>query len=133
MLEAVGIKVEIQQVPWDRFIADVWKKEIFFVSNWIGRATIDEQLYPFFHSSSSWNEYNYANPEIDKLLDSARGELDPAARKATYAKVQQILADEGPAVVPYFANYIYAISKKVENVSINSLKWVDVKAAMVRS
>jgi peptide/nickel transport system substrate-binding protein len=47
MLEAVGIKVDIQQVTWDRFNAEVWKKETFFISNWIGRPTIDEELYPY--------------------------------------------------------------------------------------
>lgn len=131
MLEAVGIKVEIQQVPWDRFNAEVWKKETLFVSNWVGRPTIDEQLYPYFHSTGSWNEYNYANPEVDELLDAARGELDAEKRKAYYAKVQEILAVEGPAIIPYFSNYATARADGVEGIPVSPLKWVDLRDAQL--
>jgi peptide/nickel transport system substrate-binding protein len=127
MLEAVGIKVDIQQVPWDRFNAEVWKKETFFISNWIGRPTIDEELYPYFHSTGSWNEYNYSNPEIDRLLDHARRELDLSARKADYVRVQEILAAEGPAVICYFSNYISAKASALEDTPVHPLRWLDLR------
>lgn len=129
MLEAVGIKVDIQQMPWDRFIAEVWKKETLFISNWIGRPTIDEQLYPFFHSTGSWNEYNYSNSEVDSLLDLARGELDIKKRRQYYNEVQRILAFDGPAIIPYFSNYVTARSVKVEGIPVSPLKWVDLRDA----
>lgn len=129
MLEAVGIKVDIQQMPWDRFLAEVWKKETFFVSNWVGRPTIDEQLYPFFHSTGSWNEYNYSNPEVDRLLDLARGELDIEKRRQYYHEVQKILAFDGPAIISYFSNYATARSVKVEGIPVSPLKWVDLRDA----
>jgi peptide/nickel transport system substrate-binding protein len=129
MLEAIGIKAEIQQVPWDRFNAEVWKKETFFISNWVGRPTIDEQLYPYFHTTGSWNEYNYSNPQLDKLLDEARRDLDLASRKAKYAKIQEMLAFDGPAVIPYFANYATARAKSLEGVPVSPLKWVDLREA----
>lgn len=129
MLEAIGIKVEIQQVPWDRFNAEVWKKETFFVSNWVGRPTIDEQLYPYFHSTGSWNEYNYSNPELDKLLDAARRDLNMESRKVTYAKIQEILAFDGPAVIPYFSNYATARAKNLKDLPVSPLKWVDFREA----
>ena len=129
MLEAIGIRAEIQQVPWDRFNAEVWKKETFFVSNWVGRPTIDEQLYPYFHSTGSWNEYNYANPELDKLLDEGRRDLDLASRRAKYGKIQELLAYDGPAIIPYFANYATARVKGLLDVPVSPLKWVDLREA----
>jgi peptide/nickel transport system substrate-binding protein len=133
MLEAVGFKVDIQQVPWDRFNAEVWKKETFFISNWVGRPTIDEELYPYFHSTGSWNEYNYANPEVDRLLDQARRELDLSARKADYAKVQEILAAEGPAVICYFSNYITAKVSSLEDTPASPLKWLDLRESRFKT
>ena len=129
MLEAIGIHADIQQVPWDRFNAEVWKKETFFVSNWVGRPTIDEQLYPYFHSTGSWNEYNYSNPELDKLLDEARRDLDLASRRVKYAKIQEMLAYDGPAIIPYFANYATARIKTLQGVPVSPLKWVDLREA----
>jgi peptide/nickel transport system substrate-binding protein len=129
MLEAIGIRAEIQQVPWDRFNAEVWKKETFFVSNWVGRPTIDEQLYPYFHSTGSWNEYNYSNPELDKLLDEGRRDLDLASRRTKYAKIQELLAYDGPAIIPYFANYATARVKTLQGIPVSPLKWVDLREA----
>jgi peptide/nickel transport system substrate-binding protein len=133
MLEAVGIKVDIQQVPWDRFNAEVWKKETLFISNWIGRPTIDEELYPYFHSTGSWNEYNYSNPEIDRLLDQARRELDLSARKSAYAKVQEILAAEGPAIICYFSNYITAKVATLEDTPVHPLRWLDLRESRFKA
>ncbi|MEQ8931903.1 MAG: ABC transporter substrate-binding protein [Silicimonas sp.] len=129
MLEAIGIRAQIQQVPWDRFNAEVWKKETLFVSNWVGRPTIDEQLYPYFHSTGSWNEYNYSNPEVDRLLDMARSELDPEKRRSQYAEVQKILAHDGPAIIAYFSNYASARAENVEGIPVSPLKWVDLRKA----
>lgn len=129
MLEAVGIRVDIKQVPLDRFNIEVWKKESFFVSNWAGRPSTDEQLYPYFHSTGSWNESFYSNPEIDTLLDAARRDLNLDSRKATYAKVQAILASEGPYVVSYFANYASARAKTLRGLPVSPLKWVDFREA----
>ena len=129
MLETIGIRAEIQQVPWDRFNAEVWKKETFFVGNWVGRPTIDEQLYPYFHSTGTWNEYHYSNPEVDRLLEAARSDLDLENRKSRYARVQEILAFDGPAVIPYFSNYATARASNVEALPVNPLKWVDFRDA----
>ncbi len=133
MLEAVGIKVEIQQVPWDRFNAEIWKKETLFISNWVGRPTIDEELYPYFHSTGSWNEYNYANPEVDRLLDQARRQLDLSQRKADYAKVQEILSAEGPAIICYFSNYISAKLSSLEDTPASPLKWLDLRESRFKT
>lgn len=48
------------------------------------------------------NNSAYANPEIDRLFDEQRTQTDPAMRKATYHKVQQILWRDLP-VLPFFA------------------------------
>ncbi|QRM33116.1 ABC transporter substrate-binding protein [Microvirga sp. VF16] len=129
MIEAIGVRVDIQQRPWDRFLAEVWKKENFFVGTWLGRITIDEQLYPFYHSSGSWNEYSYSNPEVDRLLDDARRATDLAKRKELYAKVQEILAFDGPAIIPYFMNYACAKSEKLKGVPPMPNKWVELRGA----
>jgi peptide/nickel transport system substrate-binding protein len=131
MLEAIGVRTEIVQVPWDRFNAEVWKKETLFVSNWVGRPTIDEQLYPYFHSTGTWNEYNYADPEVDRLLDGARRETDLNARKALYAQVQAKLAADGPAIISYFSNYATARVRNLTNLPVSPLKWVDFREAQL--
>jgi peptide/nickel transport system substrate-binding protein len=56
----------------------------------------------------SLNDFFYSNPEVDKLLSQAQGELDVQKRKQLYGKAQEIIATEGPAIIPFFKNNITA-------------------------
>jgi peptide/nickel transport system substrate-binding protein len=40
--------------------------------------------------------FKYSNPEVDKLLDTARATTDAGQRRAMYADVQKALACKGP-------------------------------------
>jgi peptide/nickel transport system substrate-binding protein len=57
---------------------------------WSGRADPDGNTWTFIHSRGPQNDGRYSNPEVDRLLDAARVELDPAARRALYAQIWQI-------------------------------------------
>jgi ABC-type transport system substrate-binding protein len=58
-------------------------------------------LEPLFHSrsaaeSDSSNRSFYRNPALDALLDRARAERDPSARRALYREASRILVDDAP-------------------------------------
>ena len=100
-------------------------------NNWFGRPTIDESLTPFYFTKSNWNYTGYSNPEVDKLLDQAKSLTDFAARKKLYDKVQEILYNEGPDVVPYFKNYVSANRKEVKNYKLIPVQYVDLRETWV--
>src|SRR5213595_207450 len=102
MVAPADIKLEVKTVPWSVFNANVYKKKALYINNWFGRATIDETVYPYFHSSGSWNEGKYSNPKLDKLLENGRSSTDPAKRKEIYAELQRVISDEGHYAVTYF-------------------------------
>jgi peptide/nickel transport system substrate-binding protein len=54
-----------------------------------------------FHSKRGRDLYHYHNPELDGLIDQGRAELNDAAAKATYARVQAILWRDLPWVPLY--------------------------------
>jgi peptide/nickel transport system substrate-binding protein len=55
----------------------------------------------------------YSNPEIDKLTDAARGELDVVKRKALYRQIATILHEEAPWVVMFEYEDLYGTSKRL--------------------
>jgi len=55
----------------------------------------------------------YSNPEIDKLAEQARGELDAAKRKALYKRIATILDDDAPWIVLFEYQDVYATSKRL--------------------
>ncbi|MEM8690148.1 MAG: peptide ABC transporter substrate-binding protein, partial [Pseudomonadota bacterium] len=49
----------------------------------------------------------------NKLLVDARAELDQEKRRGKYYEMQQIVRDDGGVVIPMYASYVFAMSKKV--------------------
>jgi ABC-type transport system substrate-binding protein len=89
------------------WLADLPDPTTFFDSKFHSRAIGDE---------GSSNDSFYANPEVDRLLDTARGEQDPVQRDALYREVERILHEDAPwiwqyhqmlteVVQPYVAGY----------------------------
>ena len=125
MVAPASIKLEVKTVPWSVFNTNVYKKEGLYINNWFGRATVDETLYPYFHSTGSWNEGKYSNPRLDKLLDEGRSSVETARRKEAYAEAQKVISDEGHYAVVYLTQYTSAMRANVKGYSLHPLRWCD--------
>jgi len=129
-----GFRVKIESVEIARLYKDIIPKPKAMATshnNWFGRPTIDESLTPFYYTKSNWNYTGYSNPEVDKLLDKAKSHTDFASRKKLYDRVQEILYNEGPDVVPYFKNYVSANRKEVKNYKLIPVQYVDLRDTWV--
>ncbi|HZS34163.1 MAG TPA: ABC transporter substrate-binding protein [Methylomirabilota bacterium] len=125
MVAPAGIKLEVKTVPWSVFNSTVYKKKALYVNNWFGRATIDETVYPYFHTSGSWNEGKYSNPRLDRLLEEGRSSTDAGKRREAYAEVQRLISDEGHYIVSYFTQYVSAMRTAVKGYTLHPLRWCD--------
>lgn len=134
MLKEIGVKAEIQRVPWDKFVADIEGKEAFYVDGFFSRPTIDTATYPWYHSSGSWNTtlWNYKNPEMDKVLDAARGAKTEAELAKILERFQEIAVNDSPGVVGFVWNHICAYRKKVKGFSSHPMMWLDVRGVTVQ-
>ena len=129
MVAPAGIKLEVKTVPWSVFNSTVYKKKALYVNNWFGRSTIDETIHPYFRTGGSWNEGEYSNPKLDKLLDDGRSSTDPAKRKEIYAEVQKVISDEGHYAVAYHTQYVSAMRTTVKGYSLHPLRWCEFRNA----
>lgn len=127
MCAPVGIDFEVKTIDYDTYIAQVYKKGGAYIGAWGMRPTLDGQLYPFFTTGGSWNEYVYNNPELDEILNEARSTLDRGERKALYQEAQRTLTHEGPALVAFFSNFITAALDSIENYQAHPMTWLDVR------
>ncbi|HET8798282.1 MAG TPA: ABC transporter substrate-binding protein [Thermoanaerobaculia bacterium] len=76
-----------------------------------------------FHSTQTpprgQNFIFYANPEVDRLIDQARHEMDFSKRKELYWQLHQLLADEQPYTWTVQVSSKWAINKRVRGVAIS--------------
>ncbi|TIO06761.1 ABC transporter substrate-binding protein [Mesorhizobium sp.] len=103
-----GIKIEIKREPGDGYWSEVWNKQPFSLSYWGGRATQDQMYSTGYVSTADWNDTRFKRPEFDKMLFTARAELDQAKRKAIYHDMAMLMRDEGGLIVPFFNQFIDA-------------------------
>ena len=85
--ENLGIEVEVLQTEWATFLQDLRQKRFHMFGGllWIADYPDPENfLDMLFHSESSDNHMGYVNPELDRLVEQARVELDPPARFELY-------------------------------------------------
>jgi len=95
-----GIPLDIDRVPADGYWENVWLKKTFVASNWGTRPTADAILSLVYLSGAEWNESLWKNDSFDKLVRSARAELNEDKRKKIYHDIQVLLSDTGSSVIP---------------------------------
>jgi peptide/nickel transport system substrate-binding protein len=134
MLKPLNVKVDIQRVPWDKFINDIEGKAAFFVDGFYSRPTIDSSTYPWFHSNGSWNTtlWNYKNADMDKILEAARASRTEADLSSNYRKFQALALEDPPGVIAYVLNHVNAYRKNVKGFQSSPMMWLDLRKVSVQ-
>jgi peptide/nickel transport system substrate-binding protein len=71
-------------------------------------------------AANGWSGQNYpgyANPEMDKALDAAERELDAVKRRALFAEIQKLAADDLPSLPLFFRVDPFVIPKPLKGVT----------------
>ena len=98
-LKEVGIGVDIEQNEFSMFNERVRVNHDFDMNASGGLHGPDPDAWStFFLSTSSRNDGQFMNPQLDDLLNQGRTVQGEEARKEVYSKVQQVLADELPRI-----------------------------------
>jgi peptide/nickel transport system substrate-binding protein len=111
--KAAGIDINVVREPDDGYWDNVWLKKSWCAGYWSGRPTCDWMLTTVYAKGAAWNETHYDNPKFNDLLITARSETDDKKRAGMYAELQQLIHDNGGAIVLVFNNYVEAQTKKL--------------------
>ncbi len=134
MAKAAGIRINVERVPFASYTANVAGKAQMYVDGYFARPTIDTAIYPFYHSSGSWNKqlWLYRDARVDQLLDDARKTNDEAARKAIFGKFQELAEETVPGIIAYSAAHVNGVSKKVEGFKSTPMQWLELKSVSIK-
>ena len=103
--------------PKDGYWANVWNKKAWCACYWGGRPTVDWMFTSAYLADGNWTDTDWrtgpAADKFNKLALAARSELDSEKRRAMYYEAQELVSDDGGALIPMFANNIHAVSKEI--------------------
>ncbi len=129
--KSCGIDLTPIREPKDGYWSDVWMKKPFTSVYWAGRPVEDQMFTTVYSCGASWNDTAWCNKRFQELLVAARSELDESTRRNMYWEMQDLVANEGGAVIPMFANYVFAMNDKIghgafgANWDVDGERWME--------
>jgi peptide/nickel transport system substrate-binding protein len=85
------------------------------------RATPDVYLNAALKTKGIWNSSQYSSSEFDAAFGEFQAAIGVEAQKAACTKIETILNEDVPILVPYFYNYLAGSSKKYQGIYSSAL------------
>ncbi len=124
-LKQVGIEVRIKAEPPRIFSAALNRRQFTGLAMYawvqqpegVPRSLLDSHEIPSAENGWSGQNYpGYRNPEMDAALDAAEQELDVTKRRALFADIQRIHAEDLPVLPLFFRVDPFVIPKQLKGV-----------------
>jgi microcin C transport system substrate-binding protein len=120
-LAKAGIRMDIKLLEWNTFITKLDEAQFDAVTlGWSG-GSVDLDPKQIWHSASAVkggsNFIGYKNPEVDQLIDQARGELDKQKRITLLRQVYRKIAADAPYAFLFNDKFtLYAHTARMQKV-----------------
>jgi peptide/nickel transport system substrate-binding protein len=120
-----GIEINVVRESNDGYWDNIWMSKPFCACYWGGYTTESEMFTTGYSPGAAWNDTFWTQEKFEELRTAAKAELDTAKRADMYREMQMIVRDEGGAIVPLFANNVYARSTKLAHGDLESTSTFD--------
>jgi peptide/nickel transport system substrate-binding protein len=118
-LKQIGVQLDVVPLDFSVMIQRIFKGQ-YQCAYLSWDLDPDPDLYPMFHSSQipprGSNFVFYSNPEVDKLIVNARGEMDESKRLEMFQRLHAILAEDQPYLWALQSSTKWAVNRRVKNV-----------------
>lgn len=114
----IGVKVDIQTLEWTALMDELREKQFdAYMGGWSTSFNVD--LTPIFHSSATdlFNFVSYANPQVDRLIEAGREELDIEKAGEIWGEAQKLIYEDQPYSFLFWIDKVVAVNKQFKNVT----------------
>ncbi|GBD49711.1 ABC transporter substrate-binding protein [Methylopila sp. Yamaguchi] len=138
-LARVGLKVAIETFEWNAYLARVnggLKGAAMAEMAW---STNDPDTLPYLALRSEaaadkggFNAGGFSDPELDRLIDAARGETDAEARAGLYRRIDRLTHDAAPWAFVASAKQTAVTARGVEGLTLEPSSLLELKGMAKR-
>lgn len=116
-----GIRVDLVVEPESVYYGDDgWLSVDLGITGWGSRPVPSFYLDVMVACGAVWNEAHFCDAEVDELIAFAKTTLDDDARTDAYHRIQEILLDRGPFLIPYFFPQFGAIAERFDGFAMKA-------------
>jgi len=119
----IKLKVETQTAYYGKstFGSSDWLDSTMSLVDYGDRGVPNVFLNAPLTSKGTWNAAHFHNPQYDKLFAQYTAAIDLQTQTALAGKIQTLLLEETPMVIPYFVDGLTATKPSVHGVSPTSI------------
>jgi peptide/nickel transport system substrate-binding protein len=111
-----GIKANVKVIAeWGAYVRTILdhKTEDIAMSGWcLPSLDPDHWVTPNLRTGEPVSQYS--NPEVDKLMEQARAEMNPERRKQLYSQLLRLIREEAPYIFGYQQMDIYGVNARLK-------------------
>jgi peptide/nickel transport system substrate-binding protein len=111
-----GIKTNVKVIgEWGAYVRTILdhKTEDIAMSGWcLPSLEPDHWVTPNLKTGEPVSQYS--SPEVDKLMEQARAEMNPDKRKQLYSNLLRVIRDEAPYIFGYQQMDIYGVNSRIK-------------------
>jgi peptide/nickel transport system substrate-binding protein len=96
-----------------------WLDAIVSLVEYGDRGVPNVFLESALQSNGPWNAAHFKNPTFDKLVNQYVAAVDLQTQRTIAGKIETLLLNETPLVIPYFVDILAATTKNVHGVNVN--------------
>src|SRR3990172_3501372 len=116
-----GINVQVSVEPESVYYGDNgWLEVDLGITGWGSRPYPQFYLDVILTCDAVWNESHFCDSEFDSLAITAGTSLDEVQQAEAYHKIQQILIERGPVIIPYFFAQFAAIRDQYQGFELKA-------------
>ena len=113
--KAIGIDAKINVMEFNAAVAKFIVGDFDSIVNWYITPP-DPDVFAWYSTGGTSNQWNYSNPQVDDLLTKARSELDQTKSGALYKQFLGIIAEDEPITFLYYPQEIRGLRARLQNV-----------------
>jgi peptide/nickel transport system substrate-binding protein len=119
--EQIGVTINLKITDDATYYGDAvfgkspWLDSVMGITDYGHRPVPNVFLASVYSSKGTWNAAHFKNPQADQLIAEYIAALDLDSQRVAAKKLQELLLDETPVVIPYFYNFLSASKPNLKN------------------
>lgn len=125
----IGITITLNISDSGTYYDKYWLSSPLGITDYGHRGVPNTFLKAPLLSTGTWNAAHYKNPAYDALVDQYVKAIDLSSQKAVTGKIETLLLDETPLIIPYNFDALTALKKTVTGVETTGMGHLNLRQA----
>jgi peptide/nickel transport system substrate-binding protein len=129
----IGINIDLNVTDSGTYYDKFWLNSPLGITDYGHRGVPNTFLSAPLLGNGTWNAAHFNNPTYDKLVADYVKAIDVTAQKAVTGKIEQLLLDQTPLIIPYNYDALTAMKKNITGIETTGMGHVNLNKAGITS